>query len=781
MASVVGAHGRSIDWYWPGSLPAPVVDGNQLVYRDAFPDGDLVIVVGPDGFSHSVVLRERPDANVSVRLRIVGDGTDVRKTDDGGLEIAALGETVVKSPVAMMWDSAEDSTPRELSTTISKRDDGAVLALGADLAYLRNPKTVYPVTIDPTYTVGSSAYATYEETRVERDGALDPYLTVNDTARSAVFFPTAQLLGNPTSATLMAQSSSCTVGEIRIRRITDGWGGYPFPYWDDISTTASGQAMNGCASATVDTWDATAIVQAWIAGQANDGLEFSTDSGSRIYSTAVTLSMTSASLVAPDTPTDVDASSGGAITAVVSNPNGGLVRAAIQVTQEGQSIWAGTSSPVASGQVASVAIPATFLQDDRAYDVSVTAVNSDSIQSVTAAITSFVYVAPLTAPTTPASMAVGPRDEAAGVVSKTPTLRVSVSDVNSAETVTVHFYLQTATGSTVWSGTSSVIGGGLAYVTVPSSAGLQVNTSYRWYASAEDSSGLTSANSGFSTFQTVAISTAVLDAINSAAIYVLPTQNPGLILADGLLDRTVWRNAQAAISACMAAKGFTYGPMPYPLKNHTTPSAETGYGAAETGSAPNPVPEITTTSFLSTATYSQQNAYFAALKGDTATRNAIATDGATGKTGIGTSADTGGCESMVRALVVQPAVATWPTGQDELVAALDTIESSSGFISATTAWKGCMAATGYTYADYRDPAVAMQGLVDAGTYTGTQALGIETAVAGADIACRQSSGLATFFADEEPEMAEAALGDVESPNGSQTLPEAVSGANATSD
>jgi hypothetical protein len=481
----------------------------------------------------------------------------------------------------------------------------------------------------------------------------------------------------------------------------------------------------------------------------------------------------------PDAPTDLSVSSSGVVSGVLSNANGGLVRARIEVARDSQLVWSGTSGWVTSGQTFSAEIPTSLLTDDRGYDVSVHTYNAASLESTTATEVRFAYAVPSSAPATPSALAAGPRDGTSSVLSATPTLKAHTSDPNTSDTVTVKFRIKDS-GGVFWEGESTVAASGDAYITVPKSANLRIRTSYSWSASAQDSSGLSSASSAWTTIAPAAFPTSMQESIDEAATYVVSIDNPGTVLADGAMDEVLWKNTQAGISACMAEKGYTYGPMAYPLQYHSTPSLTTGYGVSDTGAIPAPVPAASTASYIGTATTTQLDGYFKALKGVASSRDPIVSDGATAAVRIGSSTDTAGCESLVRDRIVRPALETWDTAAIELNATLDSVESDQDYIDNMSDWSSCMNAAGYTFKDYRDPLVTTQAELTSGGYSNSQLRTRELATATSDHDCRASSGLANFFRTDEPELANTAMrAQVESPSTDvDALLAAASGANA---
>ncbi|NHA01378.1 hypothetical protein G5V59_20170 [Nocardioides sp. W3-2-3] len=163
------------------SLPEPVLDGASATYRDVVAGGgDLVVTATASGFTHNVVLEERPKAGADGKVAPVGltipvttPGAEVRTNAAGGVEIttSAKGhEVVAAAPRPIMWDSSAPG-PQDVSATATSGDPsvepvsasvvdtaaGGRLVLKPDMAFLTDPDTVYPVTVDPQFTLYSNA------------------------------------------------------------------------------------------------------------------------------------------------------------------------------------------------------------------------------------------------------------------------------------------------------------------------------------------------------------------------------------------------------------------------------------------------------------------------------------------------------------------------------------------------------------------------------------------------------------------------------------------------
>lgn len=103
--------GRSLALDWPGTLPAPRLDGSKAVYADVLPGVDLQVTVTPESFQPIFVVKT-PDAAAGEELKRLTFGLKtsnltVREGSAGNLAaVDGNGTTVFKAPPARMWDSA---------------------------------------------------------------------------------------------------------------------------------------------------------------------------------------------------------------------------------------------------------------------------------------------------------------------------------------------------------------------------------------------------------------------------------------------------------------------------------------------------------------------------------------------------------------------------------------------------------------------------------------------------------------------------------------------------
>ncbi len=295
--------GHDLGWRWESVLPEPVVDGATATYRDAIDGGDLVVTATATGFTHSVVLRERPEEPVEITIAVTTDGGDLVEGADGQLKITKPNGNgaVVTAPAPVMWDaSAEadagpaDSEPVDagpsgeallVDTVVDETASGAPeLTLTPDAAFLSDSDTVYPVTIDPSFTYYSTGDTwvsnqtpSSQETSTElRVGTQDAGTTKS---RSYVRFN--ELLGMipddavVNSASLVMrnfESLSCAGSSIEVAQIASDWTLSSISWSNTPAMTSLHQATfspamgyTSCPAGDA-TWDVTGIVTDWQTG-----------------------------------------------------------------------------------------------------------------------------------------------------------------------------------------------------------------------------------------------------------------------------------------------------------------------------------------------------------------------------------------------------------------------------------------------------------------------------------------------------------------------------------
>ncbi len=190
--------GGTVELSWPEALPAPTVSGDSVTYPNVLPDVDLVVRATWTGFTHVLVVKTptaaRNPAVREVRFRTGGDA-EVLSGPNGSLQARVGGKTVASTERAVMWDSRVDmasggafrdqglsaenseltvaSAAGVESSAVSAGEAARVadvgvevsgddLVLRPDAGLLDEPEAVYPLFVDPAWSVYKNkwAYAT---------------------------------------------------------------------------------------------------------------------------------------------------------------------------------------------------------------------------------------------------------------------------------------------------------------------------------------------------------------------------------------------------------------------------------------------------------------------------------------------------------------------------------------------------------------------------------------------------------------------------------------------
>ncbi|WP_307813131.1 LamG domain-containing protein [Streptomyces sp. N35] len=170
--------GHTYEVFSPWSLPVPEIDGSHAVYKSVRPDVDLVVQVLPDGFTQNLVVHT-PEAAAglkSISYPVKADGLTVRNQDGVVSLVDAGGHPAFINSAPLMWDSGPAQTaaafaeraasdpvdavtpPEEARTAVAdmaaNQDE---LTVVPDQGFIADPKTTYPIVIDPPTVAGKLA------------------------------------------------------------------------------------------------------------------------------------------------------------------------------------------------------------------------------------------------------------------------------------------------------------------------------------------------------------------------------------------------------------------------------------------------------------------------------------------------------------------------------------------------------------------------------------------------------------------------------------------------
>ncbi|MEK2495613.1 DNRLRE domain-containing protein, partial [Kitasatospora purpeofusca] len=176
----LGSGDQQVELQWLGGLPKPELDGTRATYRDAVADGaaDLVVEATRTGFEQFVTLKQRPTAaGFSYTMPLLAKGLRAEAQPDGSVLFTDRknGEQRAVLPAPVMWDataapgSSEHPHQAKVGLKVVQRGDRIDLVFTPDAAFLADPATVYPVTVDPSTTALGNAF----DTRVQKGETVD--------------------------------------------------------------------------------------------------------------------------------------------------------------------------------------------------------------------------------------------------------------------------------------------------------------------------------------------------------------------------------------------------------------------------------------------------------------------------------------------------------------------------------------------------------------------------------------------------------------------------------
>ncbi|MFF0573080.1 RHS repeat-associated core domain-containing protein [Streptosporangium saharense] len=440
LAKMSRENGTSFALTWPTALPKPIVKDNVATYPDAAGQGaDLVVTALPTGFRHDVVLRTRPTGPVEFKIPVAAKGLTLTDKDRDGLALTdAKGKIVASAPEPFMYDSTTGEAPKlagavtpeaKIDTRVVKENGQQVLVLKPDEKFLSDPKTVYPVTVDPTTTLGAQTDVTVTGMFPNNPNASADYfgpgsswhdefgVPTRHNSYGLVKFDLTSLTGQ--SGIMVSDAklelygygdSSCETNQgVTVQQVTGSWN-QNVTYNTRPTTTATGQQTvldpNDCGTGSAErswTWPITSIVQGWMTGTANNGLMLRTKyewtSGTLYYgaafhasektgtnahppklivtygSTPSTGTVRAAPIVVTKAITETNTTTP-RLFAELKDPDGGLLRGEFQVERNPDvpvydgggtgSLWSGSVDNVQAGDNAAVTIPANTLTDNTA-------------------------------------------------------------------------------------------------------------------------------------------------------------------------------------------------------------------------------------------------------------------------------------------------------------------------------------------------------------------------------------------------------------------------------
>lgn len=290
----------SLAFTWPKDLPEPTVDGGVATYRLSKAT-DLVVAVTGSGVAARIRLNEQPAADDPVfTLGLRADSLDLkqRESTDAIKLTNQDGETVGGTTQLLAWDASTDAVgdPTNVVELDAELSEGATsgdvtdhtLELKAPEGFLSDPKTEYPVTIDPNIRAGGvrDTWVRSGQTTAYGDdfrlivGKVNPDTSSNtNPARTFLKFFDSRVDTEPkvkiTSATLSLwqyYGYSCTDRRMLAYPVGAPWGdgltwssALPSMIWTNGTYVDDNRGAAGCGQQWTKL-NVTSMVQAWSAG-----------------------------------------------------------------------------------------------------------------------------------------------------------------------------------------------------------------------------------------------------------------------------------------------------------------------------------------------------------------------------------------------------------------------------------------------------------------------------------------------------------------------------------
>ncbi|MGI5289816.1 LamG-like jellyroll fold domain-containing protein [Nonomuraea polychroma] len=181
---------KALELGWTGVLPKPVLNGDTATYPEVMPGVDLQVTADVDGFSHVLVVKSRAAAAGLTELTypLATRGLSVKTDKAGNLEaVDESGGTLFIAPTPKMWDSEGITSPKALregrspearESAMGVELAGRHLRLKPDRKMLADPKTKFPVYLDPYFSASRAAW-----TAIWKNWPNSNYLNSSDVAR----------------------------------------------------------------------------------------------------------------------------------------------------------------------------------------------------------------------------------------------------------------------------------------------------------------------------------------------------------------------------------------------------------------------------------------------------------------------------------------------------------------------------------------------------------------------------------------------------------------------
>ncbi|HEX6683874.1 MAG TPA: RICIN domain-containing protein [Candidatus Limnocylindrales bacterium] len=188
----IARDGRALSMSWPGTLPAPVLEGDTAIYGEVLPGVDLRVRATTDGFAQLLVVKDRRAAATLRRITygLAAKGLSVRAGADGSTTaVDEQGNVHFSSGTPLMWDTQQQAQEAGLASASgpagpNQKAMGLEVAAGS-LTVIPDPGLMesgnYPLYLDPSYSAAAAAW-----TYVNKQSPGTSYWTTKESTRAKV-------------------------------------------------------------------------------------------------------------------------------------------------------------------------------------------------------------------------------------------------------------------------------------------------------------------------------------------------------------------------------------------------------------------------------------------------------------------------------------------------------------------------------------------------------------------------------------------------------------------
>ncbi|MCX4632654.1 DNRLRE domain-containing protein [Streptomyces sp. NBC_01443] len=289
----LGTGDEAITLQWRGGLPAPVLDGARATYTEAVPGADVVVEATRTGFEQFVEVKAKPAEGFGYTLPLKSKGLKVEQQADGSVLFTdKKSKKTATMPAPVMWDASTDAASGEhtrrakVALKVVKTKDGVDLVITPDAVFLADPATKYPVTVDPSTSALGNLFDTYVQQGETVDWSNDTELDLGNpgtknadgtfrTARSFITWNTAPVADALISSAQLSLwnfhsgNTDCTAQPWEVWTANNAstasrWTNQPAMV-TKMATSTQTKGNPACTSAP-DGWvnaDVTSLVQQW--------------------------------------------------------------------------------------------------------------------------------------------------------------------------------------------------------------------------------------------------------------------------------------------------------------------------------------------------------------------------------------------------------------------------------------------------------------------------------------------------------------------------------------